>query len=451
MKERPMTLDESLNASRLTLVGSYAKHVNPPMARLLKLINGDKLYKRAEGLYLYDDEGKRYSDLTAGYGSLNLGHNPTEVMEAVRQASALPSVIVAGCNPLAGALAHNLSLLLPGDLSIASFGSGGAEAVETSLRTARAYTKRKKFLSCDGGYHGLSLGAMSVCGSPKYGECVGSLMPDCSRVPYGDVEALDAALRGKDVAGFIVEPVQGEGGARAPPKGYLKEAEELCRRHGTLLILDEIQTGFGRTGKMFALEHEGVVPDIVTLSKSMGAGVVPISASVTTPEIWDKAFGESGNFDLTISTFGGNAPACAAAIKTIEIMLRDHIPERAAELGERARKALVEKLMDSKHVRGIVGQGLLLGIELKIPRVPGAKMDSNFPGMVISKLLNDESVLTSYCDLAPTTLRFEPPLIVTKEQLDESVAAFENVLSKSTLGLTLSMGKTIFKRTVTGH
>ena len=444
-----MSLEESLNASRATLIGTYAKHVNPPIVKLMKLMSGDKLYKRAEGFYLYDDEGKRYSDLTAGYGSLNLGHNPKEVIEAVRQASAFPSVIVAGCNPLAGALAYNLSTLLPGDLSVANFGSGGAEAVEIALRTARAYTKRKKFLSCERGYHGLSFGAMSICGSQKHYECIGSLMSDCSWVPYGDIEALDAALKGKDVAGFIVEPVQGEGGARVPPKGYLKEAEELCRKHGTLLILDEIQTGFGRTGRMFALEHEGVVPDIITLSKSLGAGVVPISASITTPEIWEKAFGRGNDFEMTISTFGGNAPACAAAIKTIEIMLRDRIPERAAELGEHAKKALEARLADSKHVGGVVGRGLLLGIELKTPKVPGANMDSNFPGMVMSKLLNDESVLTAYCDLAPSTLRFEPPLIVTKEQVDESVAAFEIVLKKSTLGLTLSLGKTILKRSVT--
>lgn len=450
-KERPMSLDECLNASRATMIGSYEEHVSPPMVKLLRLMNGDKFYKGAEGFYIYDDEGRRYADLTGGYGSLNLGHNPKEVLEAVRRASEYPSVIIAGCNPLAGALAYNLSMLLPGDLSITSFGSGGAEAVEIALRTARAYTRRKKFVSCDGAYHGLSFGAMSVCGSDRYCQCVGSLMSNCSRVPFGDIGALDTALKGRDVAGFIVEPIQGEGGARVPPKGYLKESERLCREYGTLLVLDEIQTGFGRSGKMFALEHEGVSPDIVTLSKSLGSGVVPISASVTTPEIWNKAFGKGGNFDMTISTFGGNASACAAAIKTIEIMLRDHIPERAAELGEQARKGLMTKLADNKHVGSIAGQGLLLGIELKIPKIPGASMEKNFPGMVMSKLLNDESVLTSYYDLAPSILRFEPPLIITKDQVDESVAAFERVLEMSTFGLTLSMGKTILKRGVTGH
>ena len=204
--------------------------------------------------------------------------------------------------------------------------------MEIALRTARAYTKRKRFVSCEGGYHGLSFGAMSVCGSDRYSKCVGSLMSGCDRVPFGDIGALGAALKDRDVAGFVVEPVQGEGGARAPPEGYLRESKELCEKHGTLLILDEIQTAFGRTGKMFALEHEKVTPDILTLSKSLGAGVVPISASITTPEIFDRAFGQGDNFDMAISTFGGNARACAAAIKTIEIMLRDHIPERAASL-----------------------------------------------------------------------------------------------------------------------
>ena len=450
-KTSPISLEESLETSGKELIGYFGRHVNPPMARLLKLVGGDKVYRRAEGFYVYDENGKRYADLTAGFGSLNLGHNPKEVLDAVALASEFPAVMVAGLNPLAGVLAHNLSTLLPGDLSAATFGNGGAEAVEIALRTARAYTKRKRFVSCEGGYHGLSFGAMSVCGTGKYCDHLGPLMSDCERVPFGDTSALGAALKGEDVAGFIVEPVQGEGGARVPPKGYLREAEELCRRHGTLLILDEIQTGFGRTGRMFALEHDKVTPDILTLSKSLGGGVMPISVSITTPEIFDKAFGHGDDFDMTISTFGGNARACAAAIKTIEILLRDRIPERAEALGERARKGLEAGLAGNKHVNGISGRGLLLGIELRTPSIPGADMERNFPGMVLSRLLNDESVLTSYCDLAPATLRFEPPLTVTEGQVDESVAAFERVLKRSTLGLTLSMGKTIIKRSVTGN
>lgn len=446
--QKLITLDEALQSTRRECCDRFGRHVNPEEARLLKLTNIDKLYTKAEGVTLYDDEGNALLDFTAGYGSLNLGHNPPEVLEAVRAASALPSVLLAGYNPLMGALASNLSMLLPGDLGVCSFGSGGAEAVEIALKTARASTGRKRFLSCSKGYHGLSFGAISVSGSPRYCEALGPLIERCATVPFGDIVALEDGLKGNDVAAFVVEPVQGEGGAVVPPKGYLKAAEELCHRHGTLLVLDEIQTGFGRTGKLFALEHEGVVPDIITLSKSLGSGVVPISASVTTEEIWKKAYGSRDKFDLTISTFGGHPRACAAALKTIEVIIRERLWERAAESGEYARRRLEPLAAGQKHVKGICGQGLLLGIELDPPKVPGANMDENFGAMVMSRLANKHGILTAYYDLAPTVLRFEPPLIVTKEQIDQAVDAFAAVLGKGTTGLTLGFMKSVVGRTV---
>ncbi len=422
--------------------------MNPEEARLLKLTNIDKRYTRAEGVSLYDEDGKEYLDLTAGYGSLNLGHNPPEVLEAVKAASTLPAVLLTGFNPLMGALASNLAMILPGGLEVSSFGSGGAEAVEIALRTAKIYTGRKRFVSCDNAYHGLSYGAMSVCGSSKYCEAMGSLMEKCDKIPFGNLDALEDQLKDNDVAAFIVEPVQGEGGAVVPPKGYLKAAEEACHRHGTLLILDEIQTGFGRTGKMFAMEHEDVQPDIVTLSKSLGSGVIPISASVTTQDIWKKAFGSRDRFDLTISTFGGNPKACAAAIKTIEITLREKTWEKAAELGQYADNRLRQIGSDSKHVSGIRGQGLLLGVELNPPNVPGVDMEENMSAMVMNRLMNKHGMMTAYYDLAPKVLRFEPPLIITKEQTDRALNAFEAVLGKGTMGLTMGFMKSVIGRNV---
>ena len=407
----------------------------------------DKRYTKAEGVTLYDDEGNTLLDFTAGYGALNLGHNPPEVLEAVRNASTLPAVLLTGYNPLMGALASNLSILLPGELGVSTFGSGGAEAIEIALRTARMSTRRKRFLSCNNGYHGLSFGALSVSRA-KHCEALGALMEKCDAIPFGDLDALEYKLKSEDVAAFVVEPVQGEGGAVAPPKGYLKAAEEACHKHGTLLILDEIQTGLGRTGKLFAMEHEGVVPDIVTLSKSLGSGVMPISASVTTEEIWRKAYGSRDRCELAISTFGGNPRACAAALKTIEIMLRDRLWERAADLGEYARKRLDRISSEHKHVKGIHGQGLLLGVELDPPKVPGANMEENLGGMIMSRLANNHGILTAYYDLAPTVLRFEPPLIVTKEQMDKALDAFDAVLGKGMMGLTLGFMKSVIGRTV---
>ena len=194
---------------------------------------------------------------------------------------------------------------------------------------------------------------------------VAPLLEHCELIPFGDLKALEQTLQGKDVAAFMVEPIQGEGGAVVPPKGYLRGAADLCRKFGTLLIFDEIQTGFGRTGKMFAMEHDEVVPDIVTLSKSLGSGVIPVSVSVTSENIWMKAFGSRGKFDLTISTFAGNPAACAASLKTIEIMQRDDIPERARTLGDYATKKLQDLKTKHELIKEIRGKGLLLGIELK--------------------------------------------------------------------------------------
>ena len=443
-----VTFEEAMKCSRGESYDCFSHYVNPAEASLMKMADLDRRYTRASGIFLYDEAGREYMDFTAGYGALNLGHNPPEVLKAVDAARTLPAVLLAGYNPLMGALAKNLSRLLPGELSMTSFGSGGAEAVETAMKTALASTRRRKFVSCTRAYHGLTLGAISLCRSERNLEALGSSACETHSIPFGDLEALEQKLKPKDIAGFVVEPVQGEGGAVVPPSGYLKGAEELCRKYGTLLILDEIQTGFGRTGKLFAMEHDRVQPDIVTLSKSLGAGVVPISVSVTTPEIWKSAFGSRDRFDLVVSTFGGNPAACAAALKSIEITLRDKLPERAAELGEYARKRLQEMCEKHKHVKEIRGRGLLLGAALEAPRILGGNKEENLTAMMATRLLDKHGILTSYYDLDPSVVRFEPPLTVTKEQLDRALDAYDEVLGKGFAGLGLGFAKKMISRAV---
>jgi putrescine aminotransferase len=219
-KEQIITFDRAMNLSRHESTELFGRHVNHPLANLLKLGNADIRFSRADGIYLYDEEGQPYMDFTAGYGALNLGHNPAEVVKAVHEAQKLPAVLLVGYNPLMGALGSTLASILPGDLSVAIFGSGGAEAVENAMKTARAATGRKKFLSCRDAYHGLSFGALSVCGSERFRMTVAPLLAHCELIPFGDLEALEQTLRGKDVAAFIVEPIQGEGGAVVPPKEY---------------------------------------------------------------------------------------------------------------------------------------------------------------------------------------------------------------------------------------
>ena len=233
-----------------------------------------------------------------------------------------------------------------------------------------------------------------------------------------------------------------------PADGYLAAAAEICRRHGTLLVLDEIQTGMGRTGRLFALEHDRVVPDMVLLSKSLGAGVVPLSVCVTTEAVWHKAFGTRDRFDLVISTFGGNAAACAAAMKTLEIMLRDDLPRRAGELGTYAMELLGELVVKHDTVAAVRGRGLLIGIELAPPDVPGANLEENLSPLIASVLLNDHGILTSYCDLDPRVLRFEPPLTVSREEIAQAVGAIDATLELGVGALLVRLGKNLLGRTL---
>lgn len=439
-RNQPVTLEQALARAPDEAFEAFARHVNPIEADLFRLAGFDKRYRRAEGLYLHDDAGRRYMDFTAGFGALNLGHNPPEVLAALGSAQSLPNVLLSGYSQLAGALGEALADILPGALSVSCFGSGGAEAVETALKTARAATGRTRFIHCEHAYHGLSYGAMSVSGSVRYRKFFGPLVEHCEAVPYGDLAALEQRLAGGDIAAFIVEPVQGEGGAVAPPEGFLAAAAQICRKFGSLFIVDEIQTGFGRTGRLFAIEHEGVEPDMILLSKSLAAGVVPISACVTTDDTWRRAYGDRDRFDLAISTFGGNAAACAAALKAIEVTLRDGLAERADTLGRHAKQRLIELAGRHDTVRAIHGQGLLLGIELD-PPASGQVMRENFTAIVASCLLNEHGLLTTFFDLAHTTLRFEPPLIVTHDEIDRAIDALDRVLGLGPAGLALSVGR----------
>ena len=406
------------------MIERFSKHVNPEEARSFRLGDWDKRWVKAEGIRVFDDQGVEYLDFLGGYGALSLGHNPKEVLEAVQQAAVLPLLV--GTHPLVGALAENLHKILPGHPDVLSFGSGGAEAVEIALKTARAATGKKKFIHCDGSWHGVTYGSLSVGGTEKFNRYFGPLLPHCDKVAYGDLQALEAKLKEGDAAAFIAEPVQGEGGMRCPPKGYLASAEALCRKYETLLILDEIQTGFGRTGRMFAAEHEDVKPDIITLGKALTAGVVPMSASATSAKIWEKAWGTSDRFDLMNSTYGGNPIACGAALKAVQILIRDRLVEHAREMGEYALQRLQDLKARHKVIREVRGLGLMLGIEF---------INATTRSLVMVRMLNRHHIHLATCGHRPEVLRLEPPLNVKREEIDRAIEALDEACSKSSIGL----------------
>ena len=433
-----ITLEEALASTRRQMVDRFSKHVSPIEARVFKLLNADKRYVKAEGIRIFDEHGEEYLDFTAGYGTLSLGHNPTEVLRAIQQAATLPTIFsfYVGTHPLVGALAENLHRLLPGRPDISCFGSGGAEAVEIALKTARASTGKKRFIYADASFHGLSFGSLSVTGR-TYRRYFEPLLPNCENVSFGDLQALESKLRQGDVAAFIVEPVQAEGGCNIPPKGYLAGARELCNKYDALLILDEIQTGFGRTGRMFAAEHEVVKPDIIVVGKALSAGVLPMSASVTSLEIWKKAYGREDSWDSLISTFRGNPKACAAALKAIEILVRDGLVEHARKMGEYSLQRLQDLKTRHKIIKEVRGLGLLLGIEFP------SENTSNF---ILSRMLNQHHVILGNFDHRPDMLRLQPPLIVQKEEIDRVIEALDEACSKSSIGLALGAGRTAIGR-----
>ncbi len=414
-----VSFEEALCSSRRQMIERFAKHVSPIEARMLRHVNADKCYVKAHGMKLFDDAEKEYLDFTAGYGTLCLGHNPTEVLQAVEDAAELPTIysFYTGTHPLIGALSENLYRILPGKLDISSFGNGGVESVEIALKTARAATGKKRFIYANNAYHGLSFAGLSISDA-TYKHYFEPLLEKCEKVGFGDLEALEAKLKQGNVAAFITEPIQCEAGCIIPPENYLAGAQELCKKYGALLIFDEIQTGFGRTGKMFAAQHQNVEPDIITLGKAFSAGIVPISVSATSMSIWKKAYNKKGAYDSLLSTFHGNPKACAAALKTIEIILREKLVDYAKQIGKYTLQQLQDLKQCNPNVKNVWGIGLLIAVEFYNVK------DSI---QTIRKMLNKHHIILNVYDYRADIIRIQPPLIVQRNEIDQMIEALYQV------------------------
>ena len=453
-KENIISIDEALDLSRETVKKLYNTNVNPALGNLLALLNFDKKYVRAQGVQVWDEKGDSYLDFLGGYGSLNLGHNHPSVIEAIDKVKSRPNILQASINPLASALAHNLAQITPGELSNVFFGNSGAEAVEGALKTARIFTGKGKIIYCDGSFHGKTIGALSVSGRVKYQKPFYPLIPMCESVPFGDTIALEKALAGKDIACFIVEPIQGEGGIILPPEGYLKTARELCTKYEALLIVDEVQTGFGRTGKMFASEWESIEPDIMCLAKSLGGGIMPIGAFITTKAIWEKSYGSTDKATLHTSTFGGNSWAAAAALATLGVLIDENLADETKEKGNYLLRKLDQLKNQYPMIKDVRGKGLLIGIEFQQGQSVLDKLTSSVAGeltkeytgaLVAGELLNKYNIITAYTINNPNVIRLEPPLTVTYEELDYVIDSLDKTFAsnKSVIKLALNSSKSI--------
>jgi len=461
LETKLINLAGAMQLSRQETRELYRCYINPGLAGMLALLDFDKAFVRAEGVAVWDREGRRYLDFLGGYGALNLGHNPPQVLAAVRDAMGRPNLLQASLNPLAAALAHNLAAVTPGDLERVFFSNSGTETVEGALKLARAATGREKIIYCQNSFHGKSFGSLSVTGREKYQRPFGALLPGCEAVPFNDLKALAVKLSRGDAAAFIVEPIQGEGGVVVPEDGYLEGARELCDRYGSLLIIDEIQTGLGRTGYLFACEHEGVVPDIMCLAKSLGGGVMPIGAYIARPPVWDKAYGGMDRATLHTSTFGGNSLAAAAGLAALQAIMEQDLAAQAAARGRFFLERLQQLKEKNKLIKDVRGRGLLIGVEFNQPvggflnKLTRGKVNElageYFGSLVAGELMNKHGVITAYTLNNPNVIRMEPPLTVSEAEIEQVLAALEAVLHGfGFIGVTLSSTKTalgsIFKR-----
>ncbi len=440
MEKDFVSLDEALKASREEVRQWHREYVNTALVSLLSLLDFDRNYVKAEEARVWDAAGQEYLDFLGGYGSLNIGHNHPKVWEAIEKVKGRPALLQATLSPLVGALAKNLAAITPGELKHTFLCNSGAEAVEGALKIARLATRKTKIVYTENSFHGKTLGALSVTGRKRYQKPFEPLVPDCVAVPFGDLKALEEVLSQGEAAAFIVEPIQGEGGVVIPPEGYLKGSEELCRRYGSLLIVDEIQTGFGRTGRMFACEYEEVNPDILCLAKSLGGGLLPIGAFVTTEEVWGKAYGGMSTCLLHTSTFGGNLLACAAALASIEVLLTENLPQEAERKGTYFLAKLEELKNHYKMIKQVRGRGLMIGMEFYQPTSGWVEVatggtlnklsEEYFASLVASELLNEHRIITAYTLNNPNVIRLQPPLVVEESQLDRVVLALREICQK---------------------
>jgi ornithine--oxo-acid transaminase len=422
-------LDETLSLA--------ARHLDPSLVDVLRILGFDKEFASAKGSHLYDPAGRAYLDFHTGEGFASLGHNHPGVREVLQAtlAADLADGVQIHYSPLAGMLAEALTQRLPDKLEAVFFASTGAEAVDSAMKFARAATGRPRLISCDSSFHGVTLGPLSLVGDDFFKEGFGPLLPGCARVPFGDLERLEAELRSKDVAAFFVEPIQGRE-VTLPPEGYLKAAQELCRRYGTLFVADEIQTGLGRTGKWFALEHCGLEPDFVLVGKALSGGFMPVAAMVTTREIYQRAVGALERSYVHQSTYGRNRLSMAAGLATMRIIERDGLVENSARIGALLRDGLLELQGRHEMIEHVRSSGLMVGIELGAPSSRAARVnwrlihmasEGLFPQLIVIPLHRDHGVITMAAG-KNDVIKLLPPLTLSEEEADSFLQALDVVL-----------------------
>ena len=422
--------------------GLYAERVNPQWVRLLDLLQMNVSYRRCLGAVLTTTEGRRILDFLSGYCVHNTGHNHPAVVAALKDELDRegPAMVQSHVPELAGELAERLVARAGGPLSRAFFCSSGSEGVEAAIKFARAATGRAALLYAEHGFHGLTCGALSLMSDRFWSQGFGPLLPGTEPVPFGDLNALAERLATRNFAALIAEPIQSEAGIQIPEEGYWREAQRLCRRYGTLLVLDEVQTGLYRTGPFLAAHHYGAEPDIVVLAKALGGGLVPVGAVLTTQAVSDAVYSSIGRAPVHTSTFSENSLAMRAGLATLEVLEEERLGERATRLGALLRRQLREALGGYEMVKEVRGQGLLCGIEFTVPRQLRLRAafeafrrihPAMFGQVLVMRLFRDHGILTQTCGNHFMVLKAAPPLVVDEAEIMAFVRAIRQVVEEA--------------------
>jgi ornithine--oxo-acid transaminase len=432
----------------------HSKYLNDQMVRVLRTIGYDVGFRSGSGQYLYDRNGTKYLDLLSGFGVFAIGRNHPAMREALKDVldADLPNLVQMDVSVLAGVLAERLLRLVP-QLDKVVFTNSGTEAVEAAIKFARAATRRPGVVYCENSFHGLSYGSLSIIGDKMFRSGFEPMLPDCTEVPFNDLAALERALASRNVAAFIVEPIQGKG-VNVPDPNYLREAAQLCRRHGTLFVADEIQTGLGRTGRFLAVEHYDVEPDMVLLAKALSGGHVPVGALLMRKRIYESVFDRMDRAVVHGSTFGKNDLAMAAGIVTLDLLTEGGIMANGARAGERLLASLSAMVKRFEFLQDVRGKGLMIGLQFGPPQSMKLKLSWNmieavtkglFCQLITIPLFRDHKLLAQVAGHGSHTIKLLPPLILTDEDCAWIERAFEDVIAGShqVPGAAWSLGKTL--------
>ena len=456
----PFELDKVLQQRKGENFSLHAKYINPQLARVLGTIEFDRFYVKGEGCYLIDDEGGRYLDFLSGFGVFALGRSHPAIVGALHDAldADLPNLVQMDCSLLAGLLAEELVKRSHPGIERVCFTNSGAEAIESAIKFARAATKRTRILYCDHAFHGLTTGALSLNGGKEFRSGFGPLLPGVDMVPFGDIGALARELRKGDVAAFVIEPIQGKG-VNLAPDDFWPEAQALCHRHKTLLVLDEVQAGLGRTGTFFCHEQFGITPDIITVSKALSGGYVPVGAMLSTAAVSDAVFSSMDRAVVHSSTFASNQLAMVAGLATLAAFDDEEILDRVQRTGKAFTKSLAPLVERYEFLHEVRGRGLMIGLVFGEPTTPSlrrrfrmieAMRPALFSQMMVVPLFHRHKILTQVAADNMNVVKLLPPLIAGDDEVELFADALDDVLASAERGSSLlfEFGMTMAKGTL---